>query len=81
MGHYVSNKRWRLQHKEKRSVGRKRYYRKTAFAKNNQQRWTLSELRAITALNRPCDMVLSSKLGRSVQAIQKARWASRKRGG
>jgi hypothetical protein len=72
--------RWREQNPEAyrrmRARQKRRYYRQ--FRKNNRRRgkhWTLVEIERITAKNRPSDRELSKALGRSVQAIQRQRYA------
>jgi hypothetical protein len=72
--------RWREQnpkaYRRMRARQKCRYYRQ--FRKNNRRRgkrWTRVEIERITAKNRPTDRELSKALGRSVQAIQRQRYA------
>ena len=67
---YEVNKRWRLTHRKGRNQQRRKNYQKTAGAENSKSEWTAKDEDLITASNRPHDMVLAQKLGRSVQAIQ-----------
>ena len=69
MGHYLSNKKWRLSNPHKRSEENSRYYDQTEDTANSRQRWTISELLRVLEKPRPCDRVLSEKLGRSMKAI------------
>lgn len=56
-----------------RSAQRSRYYAKhRKHAKNAYQRWTADEERGVMERSE-CDVKLSLKLGRSVQAIQEKR--------
>jgi hypothetical protein len=71
--HYESNKRWRLSHPEARKAQNRRYYRKHGLGHNRGNRWSKNEEIMITHPNRPCDVVLSETLGRSVRAIQAKR--------
>lgn len=48
---------------------RKRYYARTANAKNGHQRWTEKEIEIVMAHEKP-DREISAEIGRSVQAIQ-----------
>ncbi len=49
----------------------KRYYKKSILgAINSKNKWTAKEEDSILVPDRPNDMVLAKKLGRSVQAIQ-----------
>ena len=71
---YTRNKVWRLRHPEKRYAGKKRYCeRMRQNCSNKNQEWTLAEMKAIMAPDRPNDRILSESLGRSVQAIQDMR--------
>ena len=69
MGHYLSNKKWRLRNTRKRSEGTSRYYDQTEDSANSRQRWTVSELLRVLETTRPCDRVLSEELGRSMKAL------------
>lgn len=73
---YKKTKAWRLSNPDKRSEQRKRYYRQTAFAKNDGKPWNPTELRMVIE-HSVTDKELSAKIGRSVQAIQKQRCISR----
>lgn len=69
---YMYQKRWRRKHPEKRYADRRKYYRKTAFAANSRQRWTLKEIEMVLE-HRVSDSELAAEIGRSVQAIQLVR--------
>lgn len=69
MGHYLSNKKWRLSNPHKRSEENSRYYDQTEDAVNSWQRWTIGDLLRVLEIPRPCDRVLSERLGRSMKAI------------
>ena len=51
---------------------RKRNYQQTAYAPNHRQKWTVSEINMVLEHKIP-DRELSTKIGRSVGAIQKTR--------
>jgi hypothetical protein len=70
-----TNRRWRRKNKEARNRYRKDNYRRTVInATHSGERWLTRHLSRITAVDRPCDEVLSKELGRSVQAIQDMRY-------
>lgn len=67
---YIHNKKWRLKNIPKRNEQRKRYYAKSSKeAYNNRRLWNYEDLKEII-LHRFSDRILSTVLGRSVQAIQ-----------
>ena len=70
---YQANKKWRLNHPKIRYQGKKRYYQKFQGAYNHRQRWTNSHINLALAHVIP-DSELSELIGRSLAAIQKARW-------
>lgn len=68
---YEANKKWRQNHPASWSRQKKRNYaRSRKEARRAHQRWSLADEIMICTPQRPCDRVLSKKLGRSVQAIQ-----------
>lgn len=71
---YEYNRTWRHRHPGTRLAGKKRNYALTQGAPKTRQPWTSADLDRVTADDRPIDRVLSTELGRSVQAIQQARW-------
>ena len=70
---YAANKKWRKKHpqawKKDRAKQNKKYYDKTAWAKNHKKQWSVREDHLV--LNHPgTDSTLGESLGRSVRAIQ-----------
>jgi hypothetical protein len=64
-----------------RSEGRKRRrerYISTGFQSTASRPWTPDEIRAIVAMNRPPDAILSKQLQRTISAIQAERCLYRK---
>lgn len=57
---------------------RLKYYRKTAYAKNSNKRWTDDEIE-IVMKREMSDDIISKKIGRSVEAIQLKRCKENKK--
>jgi len=70
MSRYEYNKRWRIKNPLARNVQRQRYYHKHSSGPKGGDDWTLKDEQIILDPNRPCDVILSQNLGRSVRAIQ-----------
>ena len=73
MQNYPANKTWRLNHPDRRSKQRKRYYRQ--FQQDGQRqyrKWTVEDSDFILT-SHLCDRSLHELLNRSVQAIQMKR--------
>lgn len=79
MSRYEYNKKWRQENPEAWQEQKKRYYKKHSKARRKRLIWATDEEKAITASDRPCDVVLSQKLGRTVLAIQIHRSRMKKR--
>lgn len=69
---YKHNKTWRKKHPGKRHAQTKRYFRKTAWARNHGVKWTEDHIDYVLYHAMP-DSELSVIIGRSVAAIQKVR--------
>ena len=76
---YENNKAWRHKHPSKRSVQRKRYYKKSQNAFMKGERWSDVDANFILTSEGP-DSVMHTILERSVEAIQLKRCKLRKEG-
>lgn len=54
------------------------YRRNNQNPANSREEWTLLDIAIITASDRPSDIVLAPRLGRSIQAIQVMRSKTKK---
>ncbi len=70
---------WRKKNPDKVKAARDKYHKESIpVAGNEHKRWTKAEIRQIMAEDRPCDLVLGERLGRSQRAIQAKRHAVKK---
>jgi len=75
---YKHNKAWRKRHPKKWYQGKKRYYKKSQNARNQGQIWSDDHVKQVLSHYVP-DVVLAELIGRSVAAVQKARWVHKEK--
>lgn len=74
MAEYKYNKRWRLNHPDRRNSQKKRCYdRHEGDPRKRGSRWVPKEIKAIMSPERPFDSVLVEQLGRSMRAVHAKR--------
>jgi len=74
---YKDNKAWRLKYPSKRSIQRKRYYKKSQNAFMKGETWSNTDEKFILTSEGP-DSVMHTIIERSIQAIQLKRCKLRK---